>query len=99
MTALDALNIIDKIFRWSSSDDEGYTVASYKATDICDKEFEIIEKTLKALEIIKKCGDNASYLVWCIIVHKNYNYFKKTTFSFEGKPSEEEYELVKEVLK
>lgn len=59
--------------------------------------FEIIEKALKALEIIKKKRVDVRYLFQCKSL-RDYNFIYKGTNQSELCLTKEEYELLKEVL-
>ena len=75
MTPLEALNDLREINGWNDKE--------------FNKRLDIIEKSLKALEIIKKCTAKERYIV---LDEDNYNFDKETTIT------KEELKLVREVL-
>lgn len=89
---LEALaNIVDEI---------RYTHRNCKfLTDYDKKQVDIIEKELKALEIIKKKRVNVHKFMWCIF--KKYSAFHYNFYFCEEDDQfldEEEFELLKEIL-
>ncbi len=98
---LEALDKINKTFRYVNYDDEGYKyVEPYKMLDECDEEFNIIEKHLKALEIISKKEVDLRKL--SVLFHyfrsdRAEDYNKDEEYK-ERYLTEEEFELLKEVL-
>lgn len=65
-----------------------------KEKKLCPQ-FQMVEKPLKALEIIKKKGVNVSLVLRCNTTKEYNKYFE---IDFE-KLTEEEYDLLREVLK
>lgn len=72
-----------------------YTRAPATTNAICVMDYEIIQKELKALEIIKKKGIDLIELKNCKKA-KTYNENTKRTYCEEY--TDEEYDLLKEVL-
>ena len=96
---LEALEriITEPNFVYFSGRMSGKTEMSRKAFEQRQKDFETIQKSLKALEIIKKKKVN----VWTLLETKTYaEYnFKEIVVKPKRKLTQEEYELLKEVLK
>ena len=63
-----------------------------------DKDFETIKKELKALEIIKNKGVNVWLFCYGYTLTDYDNELKKYAGYYERKLTQEEYELLKEVL-
>lgn len=95
MKGLEAIKIIDDTFRYGHTDDEGYEVPPYKMCDVCDEQFETIKKELKAFDII--VAKNVD--MYRLAVADNVASYNKWTEFDEYWLTEEEFDLIKEVLK
>ena len=91
---LEALaKIKDKLEIWDCSEEsnwEEYSTGYYE----CEEELNIIEKSLKALEIIKEKQVEVMGLINSINLNFDYN----KIFNLHPQLTQEEYELLKEVL-
>ena len=102
LKGLEALRKLDYEARYANTDDEGYSIKPYKATNFCEEEFNIIEKELKALEIIKTKRVDVFELLLSIsnLVYRNplerYNSYVEGSFNTKLTP--QEFDLLEEVL-
>lgn len=88
---LEALRKIDYEARYVNRDDDYNLIKPYKATNVCEEEFNIIEKELKALEIIKKHITEEFGI--------NNDKYQRHAFLLRFMEGEEkDYEFIKEVL-
>ena len=101
---LEAIKTIDKTFRYTLHDDDGYRfLEPYKMVDECDEEFEVIEKELKAFDIIKENFDIEAIVIddYCYIeITSKICALSKTQRAIKITPeNKNKVEALKEVLK
>lgn len=93
---LEALEKIDFDLNYETTDDNGYSLKTpIKARDIFEKEISVIEKELKAFDIVISKIQLGGFID-SLQKTKNYEEYKNTYITLL---TEEEYDLLKEVLK